>query len=146
MPLEPRPDEAPPLIEALAVWGWAVEHGGIPLEYAAAVLAEHPCYVEDPGAPTPAERRSWASEDLVGWEDAVVSMDWPGDDAFDRERWDQDAYWELRERVEQLLGVADSDETTDQLLHRYCQKRIAECERMSDEQHLTRPNDEGNER
>lgn len=146
MPLEPRPDEAPPLIEVMAVWGWAVEHGGIPLEYAASTLAEHPWYVKYSGAPTPAARWSRAARDLVGWEDAVVSMDWPGDDAIDEERWDQDAYWKLRERALQGLGLTESDETTDQLLHRYCLERIAECRRMSDEQRPTRPTDEGNAR
>jgi hypothetical protein len=34
---DPRPCDPPPLIEALAVWGWAVEHGGVPLSYAARV-------------------------------------------------------------------------------------------------------------
>lgn len=36
------PSERPALIEALAVWGWAVAHGGIPLGYAAQALADHP--------------------------------------------------------------------------------------------------------
>ncbi|MEK8175023.1 hypothetical protein NKH77_55970 [Streptomyces sp. M19] len=91
----------------------------------------------------PAARWSRAARDLVRWEDAVVSMDWPGDDAVDKERWDQDAYWELRERALHDLGLVESDETTDQLLHRYCQKRIAECERVSDEQHPPAPPTKG---
>lgn len=49
------PSDPPALIEALTVWGWAVQHGGIPLNYAAAVLAEHACYVEHSGVPDPTE-------------------------------------------------------------------------------------------
>ncbi|MGC4987316.1 hypothetical protein ACLQ18_43220 [Streptomyces sp. DT193] len=41
----PNPPSQPPaLIEALAVYGWAVAHGGLPLAYAADILAEHTCY------------------------------------------------------------------------------------------------------
>lgn len=144
MPLEPRPDEAPPLIEALAVWGWAVQHGGIPMRYAAVILADHPSFLSR--WDTRAERYRQARQTLADWEDVVVFMDWPGDDAIDEERWDQDAYWKLRERALRGLGLVESDETTDQLLHRYCQEQIAECERLSDQQHPTRPTDEEDER
>ncbi|WP_439681697.1 hypothetical protein [Embleya sp. MST-111070] len=60
--------------------GWAVEHGGVPLEYAADVLADHPVYVEDSGVPdaTETERWTWAAEDLADWEGIVVRMEWPG--------------------------------------------------------------------
>lgn len=136
------PSEPPALIEALAVWGWAVEHGGIPLAYAAGVLADHPCYAEHSGVPDPTEdeRRTWAAEDLTNWEDIVVRMDWPGDDAVDEERWDQPPDWKLRETLLRL-GCADSEESTEQLLLRHCAEQIAECDRRIAEQ--SRTADEG---
>ena len=129
----PRPSDPPPLIEALAVWGWAVEHGGIPLPYAADVLSDHPSYVTHSGVdnPTKDERTSWALEDLEEWENTVVHMDWPGDDAIDEERWDQDAYWQLRDYVLRSTGRTESTETTTELLRNYLADRIAECEQQS---------------
>lgn len=92
--INPRPSDPPPLIEVLAVWGWAVQHSGIPLAYAAAVVADHPVYTDHSGVPdpTPDERLAWATEDLRSWEDVVVRMDWPGDDEI-RADW-----WERREQ------------------------------------------------
>ncbi|MCS0606015.1 hypothetical protein NX794_33125 [Streptomyces sp. LP11] len=146
MPLEPRPDEAPPLIEALAVWGWAVEHGGIPARYAAIILADHPCFLSR--WDTRAERYYQARKHLADWENVVVYMDWPGDQAIEEERWDQDAYWWLRERALRGLGLVESDETTEQLTHRYLQEQIAECERLAAKQdpRRIRPTDEGTDR
>jgi hypothetical protein len=137
MNTDPAASEPPPLIEALAVWGWAVQHGGIPLAYAAAVLADHPCYVHHSGVddPTPTERVAWASEDLTGWEDVVVRMDWPGDAAIDEERCDQDAYWRLREDLLRHLGHDAPEVPTSDLLARYCDQQIAECNRLLAEQH-----------
>ena len=143
----PNPSSDPPaLIEALAVWGWAVQHGGIPLDYAAAVLAEHACYVEHSGVPDPTEfeRRTWAAEDLADWENVVVRMSWPGDDAVDEERWDQPGDWRMREYLLPGLGLPDSHDTTDRLLLRHCHEQIAECERRMADQHDTRTHDEGN--
>ncbi|MFB8314663.1 hypothetical protein ACFC5T_40095 [Streptomyces sp. NPDC055961] len=106
----------------------------IPLEYAADVLADHDSYVKHSGVPDPtdSERWIWAAEDLADWENTVVRMDWPGDDAFDAERWDQDAYWQLREQVLHDFGLAESPETTGELLRRYCQDRIDQCRRLAD--------------
>ncbi|MFI1798996.1 hypothetical protein ACH427_16845 [Streptomyces sp. NPDC020379] len=142
---DPRPHEAPPLIEAIAVWGWAVEHGGIPLDYAAGILADHDCYVEYSGVPDPTEneRRTWAAEDLANWEDVIVRMDWPGDDAIDEERWDQGADWKLREYLLRCHGLDESPENTEELLLRHCREQIAECERQLADQTDTRT-DEGN--
>ncbi|MFF3617485.1 hypothetical protein [Streptomyces sp. NPDC002580] len=141
----PKPSDPPPLIEALAVWGRAVQHGGIPLDYAAAVLADHPSYVEHSGVPYPTdfERRTWAAEDLTDWENVVVHMDWPGDDAVDKERWDLPVDWEMRAYLLHRLGLTDSREATDRLLLRHCAEQIAECERRTAEQHETRTHDEG---
>lgn len=140
------PDEPPALIEVLAVWGWAVEHGGIPLAYAAEIVAEHSCYsnpastgVDDA---TTAERRAWATEDLAAWEDVVARMAWPGDEAVDRERWDLPGDWEMREYLLRLLGLPDSAESTDRLLLRHCDEQIAKCERQLTDQPHTRT-DEG---
>lgn len=110
--------------------GWAVEHGGIPLEYAAVVLADHPVYVEDSGVPdpTPTERWAWAAEDLTDWEEIVVRMDWPGDDAFDEQRWDQGADWQLRESLLHIIGRTDDPEPTTELLLRHCREQIAACD------------------
>lgn len=70
------------------MWGWAVAHGGIPLDYAAQALADHPSYVKHTGAPDPTEfeRRTWAAEDLTNWEDVVARMAWPGNKVIPR-RW-----------------------------------------------------------
>jgi hypothetical protein len=108
-----------------------VEHGGVPLSYAARVLCDHPCYVKSPGvdSPTRAQRIRWALDDLKDWEDIVVRMDWPGDEAVDEERWDQDAYWRLRERLLRDTGRTESSEPTAELLRDYLDDRIAECER-----------------
>ncbi|NEA46815.1 hypothetical protein [Streptomyces sp. SID10815] len=136
---DPRPSDPPPLIEALTVWGWVVEHGGVPLSYAARVLCDHPYYVRFSGvdSPTRAERIRWALDNLKDWENIVVQMDWPGDDAFDEERWDQDAYWRLRERLLRDTGRTESSETTAELLQNHLDNRIAECER----QQSNRPDD-----
>jgi hypothetical protein len=133
----PNPNSHPPaLIESLAVWGWAVGHGRIPLAYAAGVLAEHSCYLRDSGVPDPTgdERRTWAAEDLARWEDVVAEMAWPGDAAVDEERWDQPGDWRLREFLLRRLDVPDSPETTHQLLLRHCHEQIAECERLRADQ------------
>lgn len=138
------PHEPPALIEALAVWGWAVEHGGIPLTYAAEILADHASYVEHSGVPDPTEeeRRVWAAEDLTDWENVVARMYWPGDDAVDKERWDQPGDWEMREYLLRRLGLDDSHESTARLLLRHCDEQIAECERRLADQPDTRT-DEG---
>ena len=130
------PSDPPALIEALAVWGWAVEHGGIPLDYAAAVLADHASYVEYSGVPDPTEfeRRTWAAEDLTDWENVVARMAWPGDEAVDEERWDDAPDWRMREFLLRRLGLTDSYESTDRLLLRHCDEQIAECNRLLSEQ------------
>ncbi|MFJ9412487.1 hypothetical protein [Streptomyces sp. NPDC101393] len=139
------PDEPPALMEALAVWGWAVQHGGIPLEYAAAVLADHNCYVKHSGVPDPtdSERWIWAAEDLADWETVVARMAWPGDDAVDKERWDQPGDWAMREFLLRRLRLPGSHESTDRLLLRHCDEQIAECKRRLADQPDTRT-DEGN--
>ncbi|MCX5097767.1 hypothetical protein OOK36_56040 [Streptomyces sp. NBC_00365] len=130
------PSERPALIEALAVWGWAVAHGGIPLGYAAQALADHPSYMKYTGVPDPTEfeRRTWAAEDLTSWEDVVARMARPGDKAVDKERWDLPRDWEMREYLLRRLGLSDSHESTDRILRRYCDEQIGECERQLDEQ------------
>ncbi|GGR10001.1 hypothetical protein GCM10010280_67180 [Streptomyces pilosus] len=51
----PNPSsDRPALIEDLTVWGWAVQHRGIPLDYAAAVLA--PATSSTRECPTPPNR------------------------------------------------------------------------------------------
>lgn len=139
------PSERPALIEALAVWGWAVAHGGIPLGYAAQALADHPSYMKHTAVhdPTECERRTWAAEDLTNWEDIVARMAWPGDKAVDKERWDLPPDWEMREHLLRRLGLTDSRESTDRLLRRHCDEQIAECERALDEQSDTTTAEEG---
>ncbi|GGX57601.1 hypothetical protein [Streptomyces chartreusis] len=129
------PSEPPALVEALAVWGWAVEHGGIPLDYAARALADHPSYVTHSGVPDPTsfERRTWAAEDLTNWEDAVARMAWPGDEAADKERWGDAPDWQMRQYLLSRLHLSDRDERTDRMLLRYCDERIAECEHQIDD-------------
>jgi hypothetical protein len=130
----PNPPHLPPALnECLAMWGWAVQHGNIPLDYAATVLAEHSCYSgERNGVPdaTADDRRAWAAEDLADWEDVVVEMTWPGDDAVEKERWDLSADWEFRAYLLKRLGLVFSVESTDRMLRRYCEEQIAECERQ----------------
>ncbi|GHE51480.1 hypothetical protein [Streptomyces capitiformicae] len=133
----PNPRNHPPaLIETLAVWGWAVAHGGIPLAYAAEIVADHSCYRQRTDIPDPTEfeRRTWAAEDLTDWENILVRMAWPGDEAVDEERWDQPGDWRMREYLLNSLGLPDSCESTDRLLLRHCDERIAECERKIAEQ------------
>ncbi|MEU2078593.1 hypothetical protein [Streptomyces sp. NPDC013489] len=147
---EPNPPQYPPaLIEVLAVWGWSVEHGGIPLDYAATVVADHECYT-DPSSTgvedaTAEERHVWAAEDLSDWENVVARMAWPGNDAVDRERWDQPGDWEMREYLLKRLGITASCENTDRLLLRHCDEQIAACEReLADQPADTNATDEGN--
>lgn len=124
--------EPPPYVEALAVYGWAVQHGGIPLAYAVEILAEHGLLtLTHPGDDTQAERRAVAREQLVEWEDVLVESEWPGDEAIDQERWDQPADWHLREEVQRDLYKAnlpfEEHESTDVLLARYARFRAAQC-------------------
>ncbi|CAL9339400.1 hypothetical protein SUDANB176_00236 [Streptomyces sp. enrichment culture] len=135
------PSDPPALIEALIVWGRAVEHDGIPLDYAAAVLTDHASCVEHSGVPDPTgfERRTWAAEDLADGGSVVVRMDWPGDDAVDEEPWDQSGDWRMREYLLRRPGLPDSHESTGRLLLRHCDEQIAEHERR-----MAEPHDEGN--
>lgn len=90
------PGESPPLIEALAVWGFAVAQGAVPLRYAAAVLAEHAAYVHRGG--TRVQRQQDATADLAEWVEVIVYMDWPGDDAIDTEPWHRPRGWWMHDR------------------------------------------------
>lgn len=137
----PNPPSHPPaLIETLAVWGWAVEHGRIPLPYAAGILADHASYLEDSGVPDPTEleRRTWATEDLTNWEDLVAQMAWPGDEAVDEEHWGDHPDWRTRNDLLRHLGLSHSPESIDRMLLRHCIDLIAECERRLAEQPDTR--------
>ena len=122
--------EPPCWVEALAVYGWAVQHGGIPIAYAADVLAEHGLLTYQ-GRYTRGKRMAIAIEQLQDWENALVESEWPGDDAIDQERWDQGADWWFRERVLQDLQRAGlpyrDDESTNALLGRYASFRAAQC-------------------
>jgi hypothetical protein len=122
--------EPPCYVEALAVYGWAVQHGGIPLAYAADVLAEHGMLTCQ-GKYTRAQRLEFAFQHLRHWEDQLVWSEWPGDEAIDQERWDQGADWHLREGVLRDLqhaGLAFQDsESTDELLRRLVLFRAAQC-------------------
>ena len=82
-------------------------------------------------------RRAWAAEDLADWEDVVVRMDWPGDDAVDAERWDQPGDWWIRAYLLERLGLPDSCEPTDRLVLRHCAEQIAACERQAAEDDRT---------
>ncbi|MFC1405671.1 MULTISPECIES: hypothetical protein [Streptacidiphilus] len=122
--------EPPCWVEALAVYGWAVQHGGLPLAYAADVLADHGLLTLD-DKHSRSQRLEIARQQLQDWEDALVWMEWPGDDAIDRERWDQGADWELREGAIRSLQQAglpyQDDESTNALLSRYASFRAAQC-------------------
>ncbi|MFI1569057.1 hypothetical protein ACH4ZX_39635 [Streptomyces sp. NPDC020490] len=68
--------------------------------------------------------RTWAAEDLIDWETAVVRMAWPGDDAVNEERWDAPADWRMREYLLRRLALADSHEATEDLLLCHCAEQI----------------------
>jgi len=133
--------EPPPYMEALTVWGWAVQHGGIPLDYAAAVLAEHAVW-EHYGNPLLHRRPALAAEHLLDWENILVKVEWPGDEAIDRERWERPADWEQRDRLLADLAAvglpAEDSESTEALWVRYLGFRLAQTQAQAP---LRRPPD-----
>jgi hypothetical protein len=126
-----RPSDAPGYIEAITVYGRAVERGAIPLTCAADILAMHPLIADHSGLP-PAERFQAAAEDLLEWKDVVVEMEWPGDEALDAYRWDKPLGWELVEYLNQrgALPVDDYEDPLQQAAQ-YARAQIDEINQQT---------------
>ena len=138
LPAIPPPASEPPCgVEALAVYGRAVEIGVLPLTYAADLLAQIPFYVHTKAAagepePSAEDRAAWAAADLQRWMDILTESWWPGDDAVDEERWDLPADWRTRESIvrhlHQIGLPVPDDASTNDLEMIYLKFRIAQTE------------------
>ena len=108
--------------------------GRVPLDHAAQALADHPSYLKHTGVPDPHRVRAphgsrRGPHQLRG---RVARMAWPGDKAVDEERWDDTPDWRMLDLLAPP-GSARRRESTDRLLLRYCDERIAKCDRQLDE-------------
>ncbi|MFF2751103.1 hypothetical protein ACFVVA_36905 [Kitasatospora sp. NPDC058048] len=102
------------------------------MTYAADVLAEHPLFAEATPPASRTTRYRWAIGHLTAWEDAVVEMDWPGDNAIDQEQWHRTPDWRL---LDYMAGRADREaialpasDDTSEVMRAYLNHRIAQCQ------------------